>query len=391
MRWRSVEFDLSVEWRPPGGTGVQEFFPFLSLDPEHPRYALRIVGSDPNSPGSSGASGDSRLIHLADETLDASGRPVNDASGLRLRSPREGRGLGLGGGEDDLGGLDGTGFVGTEEDPRGIRALDTVEEIRLVAVPGRTGLGIQRALIDHCERKGNRFAILDAPPEATTADALKHRENFDSSRAALYHPWLVMSDSRLSTSHGFAAPPSGHVMGGYARTDTSRGVWKAPANVSLAAARGLVTPVGARESELLNPAHVNCIRDFRAAGRGIRIWGARTLSSDPELRYIPARRLLLFVEASIEAGLAFADDEPNDQNLWSEVRTRVANFLFGLWRDGALAGPTPDEAFFVQVGRTLTVTDQEVADGRLKVELGLAVLRPAEYVVLRLERAVASP
>ena len=181
-------------------------------------------------------------------------------------------------------------------------------------------------------------------------------------------------------------PPSGHIMGIYARTDNTRGVHKAPANEVVLGIRDLQVRLNKPEQDLLNPKHINVVRDFRENLRGIRVWGARTLSSNPEWRYVNVRRLFLFVEESLERGLQFAVFEPNSEFLWATVRRSITNFLTSVWRDGALEGTTPEEAFFVKVGYGITMTQDDIDNGRLIVVVGIAPVKPAEFVIIRISQ-----
>jgi phage tail sheath protein FI len=196
------------------------------------------------------------------------------------------------------------------------------------------------------------------------------------------------------TSDTLLVPPSGHVAGIYARTDVERGVHKAPANEAL---RGIVQvdingtrrplefTIGKREHDMLNPRGINVIRDFRADRRGIRVWGARTISSDTQLRYVNVRRLLLFIEESIDEGTQWVVFEPNDEQLWARVRQSIRNFLLLVWRSGALEGEVEERAFFVACDRT-TMTQADIDAGRLICVIGVAPVKPAEFVIFRIQQ-----
>ena len=280
-----------------------------------------------------------------------------------------------------------------------LETLDTAPEIELVAAPGAvarpgcTADGITRALIAHAEGKNRyRFAVLDAPPGLSVSGVRDFRAVYDSKFAALYHPWLVAPDPRPAPRAAprdrrklatVTLPPSPFVCAAYARTDTDRGVWKAPANTNPVGAVGLAVDLNKGEQDILNPLGVNCIRAFE--GRGILIWGARTISSDPEYKYVSVRRLISHVEASLDRGLAWAVFEPNAPALWANVVAVAEAYLTGLWRNGALLGPKPEHAFFVRCGRGVSMTDLDVLAGRLILDVGLAVVRPAEFVIFRLQ------
>jgi phage tail sheath protein FI len=175
------------------------------------------------------------------------------------------------------------------------------------------------------------------------------------------------------------------VAGIYARSDVQRGVHKAPANEVVLGIRDLQVRLSKGEQDILNPKHVNCLRDFRELSRGLRVWGARTLSSDPEWKYINVRRLFLFVEKSIERGTQFAVFEPNAEPLWATINRSVSNFLIAVWKSGALEGTKPEEAFFVKVDRT-TMTQNDIDNGRLIILVGIAPVRPAEFVIFRISQ-----
>jgi len=285
-------------------------------------------------------------------------------------------------------------IVGSVEGRTGLGGLEALEAVRLVTCPDlmvgfdnspaerQRVRDIQGALVDHCQRLRYRFAILDAPPGLNAQEALDWRNytNFDSSFAALYYPWIEITD--LSRGQGSKrVPPSGHVAGVYNRSDAERGVHKAPANDVIAGAVDLEIQLSKGEQELLNPAGVNCIRAF--PGRGIRIWGARTLSSNGAWRYINVRRLFILVEASLDIGMQWVVFEPNDRTLWAKVRRDAVSFLKGIWRSGALFGNTPEEAFYVKCDETLN-TDDVRDRGMLIIEIGLAPIKPAEFVIFRL-------
>lgn len=197
----------------------------------------------------------------------------------------------------------------------------------------------------------------------------------------MYYPWVKLLDP--NTGEKIAVPPSGHVAGIYARNDTERGVHKAPANEIVRGALETELTLTKGEQDVLNPMGVNCIRSF--TGRGLRVWGARTISSDPAWRYVNVRRLFNYVEKSIERGTQWVVFEPNDPDLWARVRRDVTAFLTGVWRDGALFGMTPQEAFFVKCDAETNPPD--VRDrGQLVIEIGLAPVKPAEFVIFRLSQ-----
>lgn len=263
----------------------------------------------------------------------------------------------------------------------GIQSLQDITDVRIVAVPGATRPAVQVALIAHCERMRYRFAVLDGERDGTDSvnTVLAHRDLYDTSFAAYYTPWVVVSvrgDRR-------SLPPSAFAAGIYARVDNQRGVWKAPANEVVNDAIDLRTRFTTGEQEVLNPRGVNLIRKFD--GAGIRVWGARTLSSNPEVRYVNVRRTLLFIEASIERGTQWVVFEPNRPDTWARVTASIRAFLRTQWRDGALFGRTEAQAFYVRCDES-TMTADDVLNGRLICRIGVAIVRPAEFVIFRIEQ-----
>ena len=287
------------------------------------------------------------------------------------------------GSDGDISAVTAAEYMGTDDGPgkrTGIQSFLENDNVSIMAVPGNVDPNVQMALIAHCENTKSRFAVLDIPRDAAkVADVLKHRDMYDSDYAAIYHPWLEVFDP-LDKKNTYL-PPSGAMMGIYARTDNSRGVFKAPANETLSGVVGLSTIYGKGEQDILNPKGVNLIRIF--TGQGIRVWGARTLSSNSMWKYINVRRLFIFLEESIRANTNWVVFEPNDEALWSRVKRTIDVFLTGVWRTGALAGTTPGEAFFVDIGRT-TMSKDDIDNGRLVCVIGVAPVKPAEFVIFRI-------
>lgn len=264
----------------------------------------------------------------------------------------------------------------------GIQAFLDNDNVSIMAVPGVTDPNVQLMLVAHCENLGSRFAVLDMPKDARKMDdVMAHRDIFDSNYAALYHPWLLTFDPL--DKKNTAIPPSGSIMGIYARSDNTRGVHKAPANEVVRACVGLECQFNKGEQDILNPKGVNLIRSF--PGQGIRVWGARTASSNPSWKYVNVRRLFIFIEESIKANTNWAVFEPNDEVLWVRVRRTIEVFLSGMWRDGSLAGSTPEEAFFVNIGRE-TMSQDDIDNGRLVCVIGVAPVKPAEFVIFRISQ-----
>ncbi|MCI8294122.1 MAG: phage tail sheath family protein [Hespellia sp.] len=276
-------------------------------------------------------------------------------------------------------------FIGTDNGAgkrTGIQSFLDNDNVSIMAVPGVVDPNVQLMLVAHCENLASRFAVLDMPRDARKIeDIVAHRDIVDSNYAAMYHPWLEVFDPL--DKKNIAIPPSGSVIGIYARSDTARGVHKAPANETVRACVGLDCQFNKGEQDILNPKGVNLIRTF--PGQGIRVWGARTASSDPSWKYINVRRLFIFVEESIKANTNWAVFEPNDEVLWVRVKRTIDVFLTGLWRSGALAGSAPSEAFFVNVGRN-TMSQDDIDNGRLICVIGIAPVKPAEFVIFRISQ-----
>lgn len=296
------------------------------------------------------------------------------------------------------GGDDGALPINTDYASQGFEPLRALEDVSIVAAPGysarfetdRAGyLAIQEALLSHVsERRAYRVAVLDSPPGQTPSTMRELRGLTDSTRAALYYPWVTVVDplSPPGQAVEIDLPPSGFVCGIYARTDVERGVWKAPANEIVRGAVRFERPVNFAEQELLNPIGVNCLRLL--SGRGLRVWGARTISSDPEWKYLSVRRYFNYLEASIDRGTQWAVFEPNGELLWASVRGAISDFLYAEWRAGALLGSKPEEAFFVRCDRT-TMTQNDLDNGRLVCLVGVAVVKPAEFVIFRIGQKTA--
>lgn len=285
-------------------------------------------------------------------------------------------------------------FAGDVTERSGFEGLEVAEDVTMVACPDlmsayqagiidRTGVkAVQLSMIAHCERMGDRLAILDPLPDLNAQEVKRWREQetgYDSKFAALYYPWIKVD----SNGRPLAVPPSGHIAGIYARNDNERGVHKAPANEVIRGALEAALQITQGEQDTLNPNGVNCIRAF--SGRGLRVWGARTLSSDPAWRYVNVRRLFNYIEKSIERGTQWVVFEPNDPDLWARVRRDVSAFLTTAWRDGMLFGLTPEEAFFVKCDAELN--PPETRDlGQLFIDIGIAPVKPAEFVIFRLSQ-----
>ena len=289
----------------------------------------------------------------------------------------------LAGGGETAGLPDSVDFEGADPDPTrraGLEALllDDCRDVALVHAPGVTDLATVRSIIGHCEKQRFRLAVIDCAPHVAAPDDPRTAIQ-ESQYAAVYYPWIEISDPQASARK--LVPPGGHVLGIYARTDAERGVFKAPANEVVRGALDLEYRIDEATQDTLNPKSINAIRHF--PGRGILLWGARTLSADPLWRYVPVRRLFMFLEASIYGGTQWVVFEPNDEKLWAQVKDTIRLFLRGQWRLGAMMGVTEEQAFFVACDRT-TMTQDDIVNGRLVCEIGIAPVRPAEFVIFRL-------
>lgn len=374
-----------------------ETFRYLSMDPRHSRYVEDVIGriGGPLRLSDHRSEGESWYIRVLDAkpvlTIPLGPEQLTDIlPDGRVRPARHP----LSSGNDMVPILVDGDYTGIDdpnpENRTGLHSLRNIEDISIIAAPGRTSTTMQNALINQCELMRYRFAVLDAPrtPCDTLADVQHQRQQFDTKYAALYHPWLTIPDpypTSLSNIHEFPLPPSGHVVGIYARTDIERGVHKAPANEVIRGIVGLQRLLNKEQQDILNPfpVNINVIRDFRSNNRGIRVYGGRVITSDSDWKYVNVRRLLIFIEASLDRGLQWVVFEPNAEPLWARVRRSIVNFLTLVWRNGALEGTKPDEAFYVKCDRT-TMTQTDIDSGRLIVQIGVAPVKPAEFVIVRI-------
>jgi uncharacterized protein len=407
---RSREFRLTV-WLlrqpdpalPARNTNVldTETWSLLSMDPRHSRYFQTIIGDSNGLPRLSDGRPDGQSwyirvhdlapdqktlwsIRLGPEAL-VDTLPTGQVQPARRK---------LGFGDDSIATINDATYVGQDaDDPKdrtGLFTLMNVDEISIVACPGRTSPEMQGALISHCENMLYRFAVMDGPPppDDALADVMAQRQQFDTKYAALYYPWLTIDDpypTNLNNIAPFAIPPSGHVAGIYARVDNDQGVQKAPANEVVSGITGLQRTLYKAQQDILNPypVNINVIRDFRSNDRGIVVYGARVITSDTDWKYVNVRRLLIFIEHSLLLGLQWAVFEVNYEPLWARVRRSITNFLTTVWRNGALQGGTAAEAFFVKCDQT-TMTQTDIDNGRLIAVIGVAPVKPAEYVIIRI-------
>jgi phage tail sheath protein FI len=298
-------------------------------------------------------------------------------------------------------------ITGTGQERSGLGVLEQIDEIAIVAAPGYTDAASYDALLGHCERMEDRVAILDAPEtvptlnrltevatveadgdesdeddaENSSEDGLRPRQS-EGGYGAFYYPWITVRDPL--SSEIVNVPPSGHIAGIWARSDASRGVHKAPANETIRGALNVSYQLTRGEQAELNPAGINCIRLFQ--DEGIKVWGARTVAdSSSEWRYLNVRRLFNMIKESIAESTRWIVFEPNDPTLWKSIRRDVSAFLTLQWREGALMGSTPEEAFFVKCDEE--TNPPEVIDaGTVITRIGIAPVKPAEFVVFRLSQ-----
>ncbi|HEX5373072.1 MAG TPA: phage tail sheath subtilisin-like domain-containing protein [Aquabacterium sp.] len=376
-----------------GPQGRVDAYDQLAAHPDQHRFISRVL--DLNDPED-----DNAMVWLSWDPMGDLWAPASLMVGLQAADKRLGdiNNPGRGVTDGELPGAD--AFLGLEADPdvvtqkaTGLEALGEIEDIAIVALPDAGALlddtSIQVAaghLIAHAEKYRYRIAVVDGPRNSSVTEIREFRGQFDSKYAALYHPWIEVLDPLVPTVPGvpprkLLLPPSGFVTGIYARNDIERGVHKAPANEIVRGLTKFEININKARQDVLNPEGVNCLRFFE--GRGNRVWGARTMSSDPEWKYVNVRRLFIYMEHSIEKATQWAVFEPNNQRLWSNIRSTIEDFLYVLWRDGALLGAKPEEAYFVRCDRS-TMTQNDLDNGRMICQVGVAPSRPAEYVIFRI-------
>jgi hypothetical protein len=420
---RTIEFNLNVNLlRQPdpaipsrsNDVLISETFPHLSLDHRHSRYIEKVVGATWTFPNDDDdgiiprplrrvdrrSEGESALFRINDFAPDALAtetlmRATPELLTITLpNGETEPLSRPLLGGNDQINSISDTEYIGNRSDDpdvrTGLQSLRNIDEISIVACPGRTSARLQGELIAHCELMKYRFAVLDGPqpPGDTLSDAQFQRQQHDTKYAALYHPWLLISHpfpDSISDIPDYPVPPSGHTCGVYARTDIERGVHKSPANEVVRGITGLQRILNKGEQDILNPSpvNINVIRDFRPNNRGLRVYGGRVITSDPDWKYVNVRRLVLFIEQSLDNGLQWITFEPNSEPLWARVRRSIESFLTVVWRNGALEGTKPEEAFFVKCDRT-TMTQADIDNGKLICIVGVAPTKPAEFAIIRL-------
>ncbi|MGB8768533.1 MAG: phage tail sheath C-terminal domain-containing protein [Candidatus Korobacteraceae bacterium] len=367
---RSCEFDILASYG-----GVNEQWRSLSMDDTIPNYYGTVINNG------------STLLSM---TSGATGDHVTDTPFIFPSAP-DGLNLPLINGSDGTAAPADSDYIGVDNGPgnrTGIQALTDAEDIAIVAVPGIVSQSVQNALITHCETLQYRFAVLDPAPHAgdnppTLTDIQSQRNQYDTKYAAIYYPRIVVLDPL--TDVDITVPPSGHMAGIYARVDDQRGVYKAPANEVIGGIDAIEVKVSKGDQDILNPEplNINVLRDFTAQSRGLRVYGARCITSDPEWKYINVRRLFIFLEHSLDQGTQWAVFEPNDQNLWARLTQSVSAFLTSVWKDGALMGSKAEEAFFVKCDQT-TMSPDDIDNGRLIMVIGVAPVYPAEFVIIRI-------
>jgi len=388
---QKITVDLAIGPNLDGSTGGRvESIQRVSTHPDSDLFLGRILrNEDPSAGVEPPADRSQRLFFDA----GAAGLPTLPAqrtsfardllAGLVAATP-----LTLGSGSDGiLANSDAFTGGGSGHDATGLAALAEIEDIAIVAGPGSAALAtsddcqaVRDALISHCENLHYRFAILAGPRDADQALIREVRGQHDSKYAALYYPWLVAS-APGGARETIQYSPEGAMAGIYARSDIERGVHKAPANETVRGILRFSRNVNKGEQDVLNPEGINCLRFFE--GRGYRVWGARTISSDPEWTYINVRRLFIYLEHSIDRGTQWAVFEPNNEELWLKIRLTIEGFLYDVWRSGALLGARPEDAYFVRCDRS-TMSQSDLDNGRLICLIGVAPTKPAEFVIFRI-------
>jgi phage tail sheath protein FI len=370
---------LSVSIITQDASGLTRNYDDLGPDPAHPRFVGKVLAQVPG-----------RRVEQLENVFALDRGDATDAELRAALTPAAGHATFV-----VSGGKDGSAPAQIDYEA-GLRQLAQVEDISIVAAPGSSAYaehpGIQGALVSHAERRrAYRIAVLDTKPGIIGSEARAEKARIDSSYAALYYPWVVVANPLArpgdeSIPREIALPPSGFVTGIYARSDVNRGVFKAPANEVVRGALRYDVDVNFAQQEVLNPLGVNCLRFF--PGRGNRVWGARTTSSDPEWKYVNVRRYFAYVERSIDTSTQWAVFEPNGEALWANIRDAVSSFLNNEWRSGALLGESPREAFFVRCDRS-TMDQNDLDNGRLVCVIGIAVVKPAEFVIFRIGQKTA--
>jgi phage tail sheath protein FI len=369
---RSCEFDVIASWN-----NVNEQWRYLSMDNTIPSYYGTVINN-----GSS-------ILAVPSTAI---GDSVTDNPFI-LPSAPNGQTLPLLNGSDGTAPPQDTDYIGVDNGPgqrTGIQALTDADEIAIVAVPGVVDQNVQQGLITHCETLMYRFAVLDPAPHggsgdipATLDDIQAQRNQYDTKYAAIYYPRVIVLDPL--TNNDITVPPSGHIAGVYAYVDQTRGVYKAPANELISGIDALEIKLSKGDQDVLNPypVNINCLRDFTSASRGLRVYGARCITSDNEWIYVNIRRLFIFLEHSLDIGTQWAVFEPNSPALWARLSQSISAFLTTQWQAGALMGTTAAQAFFVRCDQT-TMSQNDIDNGRLIAIIGVAPVYPAEFVIIQI-------
>jgi hypothetical protein len=386
---QKISVTILVEPNGDGSTGDRaDSHPGLSPHPDSDVFIGRVLRHEDHDAGIGPPPDRTGRIFLDAGTLPTTAADLAGFAGGLLTSLIAASPIQLSGGVDGaLATSETFAGEGSGHDATGLVALEEIEDIAIVAAPGGAALAsdeallVRGAVISHCERMRYRFGILAGPSDADSASIREVRGQHDSTYAALYYPWLVVPRPTGLTGETMLLPPEGAMAGIYARSDIERGVHKAPANEVVRGILRFSRPVNKGEQDVLNPEGINCLRFFE--GRGNRVWGARTITSDPEWTYINVRRLFIFMEHSIDRGTQWAVFEPNNETLWLKVRLTIESFLYDIWRTGALMGTKPEEAYFVRCDRT-TMSQGDLDNGRLICLIGVAPTKPAEFVIFRI-------
>jgi uncharacterized protein len=365
------------------GDGVERAYEGLGLSPSHPRWIGSVLSQNPSR----------RSEHVERLfAINIQGTVAIDALIAAL--------LPGSGGSATFAFIEGSDGAAPQSAgySDALKLLGGIEDISIVAAPGSSMLdpvvahGVRLELISHAEtRRSYRIAVLEAPRDTNLTEVRTIKSQLDSKYAALYYPWVVVANpaARASDENApkeIALPPSGFITGIYARNDIERGVFKAPANEVVRSALRFHSDVNFAQQEVLNPLGINCLRFF--PGRGYRVWGARTVSSDPEWKYVNVRRYFNYLERSIDNGTQWAVFEPNGERLWANIRETISSFLYNEWRSGALLGEDPKQAYFVRCDRS-TMDQNDLDNGRLICLIGVAVVKPAEFVIFRIGQKTA--
>jgi len=355
----------------------------LGFDAKHPRWVGSVLASNPNRR----ADALTNLFAIAVAPATVTALALRDGLFETFSQPRR---IPLSGGVSG-------GDPSVDDYKAALKQLESLEDISIVASPGHSALaetlflGVQQELLNFVSRRrAYPIAVLDTPPNQSLNEARTVRSRLDSSYAALYYPWVVVANPQARSGSAAPAeltlPPSGFLCGIYGRSDVERGVYKAPANEIVRGAIRFETAINFAQQEVLNPLGVNCLRFF--PGRGYRVWGARTISSDSNWKYVNIRRYFNYLEASIDRSTQNLVFEPNGERLWTNVRDTISAFLYSEWVSGALLGGSYQEAYFVKCDRS-TMTQQDLDEGRLICLIGVAAIKPAEFVIFRIGQKTA--